>query len=209
MDFLKELLAKFEVEVTGADELAKVDGAMGNAEDSADGFDASMVALAATAAAVAAGIAFATVKVVGWVNEVSASNDETAKLSRTMGISTDEIQKWTFAVQESGGSQTDVTAAMKRLTRAVFDAQRSAGPASEAFERLGVATQNADGTTRDLQDIMLDTAAGLGATANAGDKLALAQETLGRGALKMIPAFNGQSVLGDLCGYCHVRPADF
>ena len=208
MEFLRELLAKFEIEVDGADQVEKAAGDLDSGADAAENFGAELLIMGGAIVAATAALTAGAVAMYSFVEGTTAAVDETGKLSTTLGVNTDTLQKWNFVAGEAGGSGADVSAAMRRLSKNLFDAQRTAGPASEAFEKLGVAVTDSSGNTRDLEDVLLDTAVAIGATENNADKLALAQETLGRGALKLIPGFKGtreemQGVLdtaGDLNG---------
>ena len=189
MEFLRELLAKFEVEVEGAGELQSVNQDMDEGESAA--FDLSS-AIKVAAAAFATFVASLGVgKLAEWISGATGAVDELGKLSTTLQISTTEIQQWNAFAETAGGTTSDVSAAMRRLSANMFEAQRTAGPAREAFERLGVAFEDSEGNLLPLQEVMLNTAAAIGGTDNNAQKLALAQETLGRGALKLIPNFKG------------------
>lgn len=189
MEFLKELLAKFDVEVVGAEKLQGVNSGMAEGEETA--FDFSKMINVLGAAFAALGLGAATAAVYSWVSAATEAVDEIGKLSTTLHISTDAIQKWSALATTSGGSTSDFSAIMRKLTKNMFDAERTAGPAREAFEQLGVAWADSAGNLRPLEDVLLDASAAIGAQTNNSDKLALAQETLGRGALKLIPGFKG------------------
>lgn len=137
------------------------------------------------------GLAFGSKAAFGFTKEVAAAVDETGKLASTLGISTKAVQEWSTLAEESGGSTADISSAFRRLSANMFEAQRTAGPAREAFERLGVAFEDGEGELRPLEDVLLDSASAIGQLENNSDKLALSQNVLGRGVLKLIPGFKG------------------
>jgi hypothetical protein len=189
MEALRELLAKFEVEVEGADKLEATNEGLDRGSDHA--FDFAGAIKVAGAAIAALGIGALTSKLWDFVEASTSAVDETGKLATTLDISTDAIQKWGHVATTSGGSISDVSSSMRRLSKNLFEAQRTSGPAREAFEKLGVAWEDDQGHLRSLEDVMFDSAVAIGGVTNSSEKLALAQETVGRGALKLIPGFKG------------------
>ncbi len=104
--------------------------------------------------------------------------DEINTLSKQYGVSTDEIQKWMFAAELVDVSVEDIAGSYAKLTKQV-------GSNEDAFKDLGVATKDAKGEYRDINDIWSDTLKALSEIPNETERDIKAQELFGKSAAEL------------------------
>lgn len=153
---IRELFARFglKFEGRGADKFRKsVDGQI-------EGLRKLGGALAAVAGASALG---AFVK-----NQIAAA-DAIDKASAKLGVSTDALQEYRHAAELTGVGAQTFDVALQRLTRRLDDAKRGAGPAADAFRRLGIDPRQ----IKDSEEALSVIADGLKATESQSERVAL------------------------------------
>lgn len=170
------------------------------AEDSGDKFEAwgevvkgaAEVAVAGIAAVTAAVVATATALSDATINTASLA-DEILTMSSVTGVSTDTIQAMNYASELLDVSTETMTGSMTRLIRTMSNAQDGSESAIEAFDNIGVAITNADGSLRDSEDVFWDIIDSLGNMTNETERDAAAMELLGRGARELNPLIEAGS----------------
>ena len=170
------------------------------AEDSGDKFEAwgevvkgaAEVAVAGIAAVTAAVVATATALSDATINTASLA-DEILTMSSVTGVSTDTIQAMNYASELLDVSTETMTGSMTRLIRTMSNAQNGSESAIEAFDNIGVAITNADGSLRDSEDVFWDIIDSLGDMSNETERDAAAMELLGRGARELNPLIEAGS----------------
>ena len=171
-----------------------------SAEESADKFEgwgeivkgAAEVAAGAIAAVTAAVVATATALSDATLNTASLA-DEILTMSTVTGVSTDTIQAMNYASELLDVSTETMTGSMTRLIRTMSNAQDGSASAVEAFDNIGVAITNADGSLRDSEDVFWDVIDSLGEISNETERDAAAMELLGRGARELNPLIEAGS----------------
>ena len=103
------------------------------------------------------------------------SADELDTLSKQTGVSTDELQKWSYASDLVDVSTESMTGALKKLKKGMD------GDA-KAISALGVDVKNADGSFRDVTDVFYDTLAALSQIDNETERDIAAMAVFGKGA---------------------------
>lgn len=101
--------------------------------------------------------------------------DELMTLAKQTGFTTDELQKFAYASDLVDVSLSDITGAATKLKKAVASD-------SDALKKLGVATKDAAGRTRDINDVFYDTLKALSRIPNETDRDAAAMEVFGKSA---------------------------
>ena len=101
--------------------------------------------------------------------------DELNTLSKQYGVSTDDLQKWTYASDLVDVSVEDMAASYAKLTKQM-------GADAKVFDELGVATKNADGSYRDINDVWSDSLQALSQIQNETERDIKAQELFGKSA---------------------------
>lgn len=101
--------------------------------------------------------------------------DDLLTMSQQTGLSTDELQKFAYASDRVDVSVESITGALKKM-KGNMDGQ------ADAWERIGVATTNADGSMRDATDVFYDALKGLAAIENETERDQVAMDLFGKSA---------------------------
>ena len=150
----------------------------------ADGVVKGMEAIAA--AGVEAGTA-----VVGMAVNSGKTADDLNALSSQTGISTENLQKFAYASDMIDVSMDTLTGSMSKLTKNMSNAKKGSGDAYDAFNQLGVAFTNADGSLRDNEDVFNDAIRALGQMQNETERDAMAMKLFGKSAQDPNPLIEG------------------
>lgn len=101
--------------------------------------------------------------------------DDLAAMSQQTGVSTDELQKWSYASDLVDVSVDDMTGAMKKLKKGM-------GSGSQAIADLGVDVKNADGSFRSTTDVFYDVLEALSQIDNETERDIKAMDIFGKSA---------------------------
>ncbi len=142
-------------------------GSVGEAVESAGGkwVKFGKIAAGATAAAVAAVGAFA----VSATKDFLETSDHIDKMSQKLGISAEAYQEWDYVMGHAGMDIDSFNKAMRTM-------RNNLNEGSDAFNELGIATQNADGSLRSEEEIMKDAILTLADMEDTTERNRLAQE---------------------------------
>lgn len=121
----------------------------------------------------AAAAALAAMAKLGIDTMRSADNINT--LSKQTGVSTDELQKWSYASDLVDVSVESMTGAMKKM-------KKNMEGNSDAFADLGINLKNADGSFRDVTDVFYDTLDALSQIEDPTERDLRAMELFGKSA---------------------------
>ncbi|WP_417585142.1 hypothetical protein [Pelagibacterium sp.] len=126
--------------------------------------------------------------------------DQQIKASSSYGIPIEQLGRLSHAAELSGASMEEVGKAAQRTARAVNYAMTGVtNESTRAFEQMGVALTNTDGTAREVEGILGDVAERFAAMPDGAQKTALAVEMFGRSGAKLIPMLNaGREGLRDM-----------
>lgn len=116
--------------------------------------------------------------------------DELSKLSRKIGIGIEALSAYRLAAQLAGTDFETLTKGIGRFARNISDASNGLSTPLRAFEFLGIAFENADGSLRNVDDALLDVADAFSKMEDGTRKAALAAELFGRGGFELIPFLN-------------------
>jgi len=203
LDILKEAqqqaaeqLAKGEIGQDQYDaltrEIVKTEDALKKAKSAADEFSVGMeqakVAVGKVGAA-ASDVAAKTKKlstaaagllgaVGGLAIKTAQSADELNTLSKQTGISTDDLQKMSYAADLVDVSVENITGAMTKMKKGM--AEGDFGKA--VFEQLGVSVRDADGALRDSNEVFYEVLDALSKVSNETERDTLAMEVFGKSA---------------------------
>ena len=195
---LKDAQAQMDasgVEKTSSDyqalqrEIIATEGDLKNLEKQAATSNATMQKISTTASAVAASankVASATkglsmaaggalVALGGMGLKAAKDADELLTLSRNTGLSTDALQKMSYA-----SALIDVD--LNTITSAVTKMKKGLDKNAEVYEKIGVAVKDASGEYRNIEDIFNDTVAALGTIENETERDTTAMTLFGASA---------------------------
>ena len=90
-------------------------------------------------------------------------------------------------MRDAGGTTEGLHTGLTRFARSVGETADGVGEAQAAFEALGVAVKNADGSTRDIEEVLYDVSDGLAGITNHADRAAIANDLFGRQWARLNP----------------------
>ncbi|MCH8196461.1 MAG: hypothetical protein IH904_00120 [Proteobacteria bacterium] len=119
---------------------------------------------AAVAAAGAAGLFFLARKAI-------TTADSIAKTADKVGVGVEALQELRFAASRAGVDLKTLDLAIQRFSRRVGEAAQGSGELKDTLKQYNIAVKNADGTTRDVIDVLLDLADATAGAESAQEKL--------------------------------------
>jgi len=138
-------------------------------------------------AAIGAAALLAAKQIYSMISSLAAVGDAMDKMSQRTGVAVDELNAWIYSAELSGSSSGAMEAGIRRLTKSMYDQSQGLSTAVRAWEGIGVSTQNADGSLRDATDVLFDLSDAFKEVTGQSEKMALAQELLGRGGVALLP----------------------
>lgn len=146
-----------------------------------------------TFAALAAAVAEVEKALISLTIESAAYADEILTQSVVTGLSTEALQEYQYAAELVDVSLDTLTSSQAKMIRSMDAARRGSKEQAEAFDKLGISVQNADGTLRDAQDVFGDAIDALGAISNETERDAIAMTIFGRSARDLNPLIKAGS----------------
>lgn len=137
-------------------------------------------------------IAFAGV-ITGVVFSVSKLGDSIDKGSQRMNMSTEQYQKWAYAMELSGSSIEELREGYNQMSGQISQAVNGTEESQKAFQRLGVNLKDAQGNLRSTGDIFEDVVVSLQSMDNATERTALAYKLFGESTSKLNPLLNSNT----------------
>lgn len=113
----------------------------------------------------------------GLVEEADALNDQ----ADALGLSTTELQAWSYAAELGGSSAEKLLAGIKRLQTGVSD---------KGLKELGIKTKEATGELRPMQDVVEDVADAIAGIQNPTERNAKAAAIFGKNFAGIVPLLN-------------------
>lgn len=118
----------------------------------------------------------------------SANADEINTMAKKYNLSTKEIQQFQMASELIDVDLGTITKSFNKLTQAMANGTKST---TEAFDKLGVSTKNADGSLRSSNDVFYETIGALAEVQDETEQDALAFKIFGKSASELGPLING------------------
>lgn len=169
------------------------------AQKAAKATKASWADTASSAAMVGTALTGAAVAVVAFGQTMADLNNELTDTATRTGLLVEQVAGLRLAGQGSGVEFAKLENGLNRLPKAMTDAAKGTGAAAGAFERLGVAVEDADtGALRPASEVFADVTSALGSMDDQALKSATAMEIFGTkaggalvqsGALENLDAF--------------------
>ena len=92
--------------------------------------------------------AFAVRQIINFANETLALADSIGKTADSIGVSTEFLQQYQFAAQQSGIETEQFNKALRFFSKGVGEATMGTGLAKQAFEEMGISLKNSSGETK-------------------------------------------------------------
>ena len=121
------------------------------------------------------------------------ATDSMAKMSRTIGVSVEDLQRLRHAASLGGLEATQLDKAVQKLAVNMADMSKGIGLAKDVFEKYNISVENSDGTLRSVVDVMADVADVTSGLTNKTEKADLAYKLFGARGGKMINVLEGGS----------------
>lgn len=123
--------------------------------------------------------------------DAGAQADDLNTMAKVYGITTEELQKFSYASALIDVDVSTLTGSMTKLTKAMDSAQSGTGATAEAFNQLGVAITDSEGNFRDRNEVFTDTIKALGEISDETQRDALAMQIFGKSAMELNPLILG------------------
>lgn len=173
-NFKGQLAAVGNVKLTALSEGFKEAGAK------IEGAGQALKGVSMAAAGVVAGLGAISVK-------AGVAADDLNTLSKVTGISTGDLQKYSYAADLVDVSTEAIAKSQKKLTKQMYQVGMYATGPAEEFEMLGVAVTDANGNLRDSETVFQEVLAALGQMTNETERDAIAQTLMGKSAAELNP----------------------
>jgi hypothetical protein len=134
----------------------------------------------------AIGVALAAGAFASFVRGAINAADEMSKFSQKAGVAVKDVAGLQLAFRQSGIAAGNLEGSMARLNKGISEGNK-------AFELMGLATKNADGSLKSARQVLGEVADKFASYENGAAKAALAQQIFGRSGAEMIPLLNGGS----------------
>ena len=113
--------------------------------------------------------------------------DVLAKQSKTLGITVQQLQEYTFAAERSGVSTEEMVKGLQQFNKFVGQAARGTGTAKKAFQVLGIPMTDINGNLRGSEELMYDFMDALSKIESPAMRAGLAADVFGRAGVKLLP----------------------
>jgi hypothetical protein len=108
------------------------------------------------------------------------------KNAKELGASVSFVQGFSGAVRNAGGNAEQATNAMEKLNAKIGEARSGSRTAQEAFEKWGIAIDNADGSGKSLDEIMGEISDKMHMSGSASANAATALDLFGKSGKEVI-----------------------
>lgn len=173
----------------------KANSALGSAGRAVDSFNKKFDGIASTIfnarTAVAGFAVVVAAQAVGrFVGEIVEAGGALHDMSQRARVSVETLQVWRSIAADAGADAGAVESAFRKLSKSMAGAARGSKLQAASFKELGVEFQNADGSLRSTEDVLIDTGAALAGMEDDAKATAIATQLLGPAGAALVPAFN-------------------
>ena len=144
-------------------------------------------------AALTAAIVKAEKALIDMTKQSAAYADSINTMAVVTNISTESLQEYTYAAELLDVSVDKITQSHLEVTKSMSDAKNGTEERIQAFNRLGVAYQNADGSLRNSEDVFWEVIDALGQMTNETERDSVAMKILSESATELNPLIEAGS----------------
>lgn len=117
--------------------------------------------------------------------------DEMGKAAQKFGVPIEQLSALGYAADLAGVSMDGLGTGLRKLAQNMDDAATGGmSRGAEAFQRLGIAVRNADGSMRSQSEVLADVAAKFEKMPDGAQKTAMAMAMFGKSGADLIPLLN-------------------
>ena len=149
----------------------------------ATGLAAALAAAVAVTAAIGSGVK----KMAEYTTEAASYADEIVTSSIVTGVSAEKLQELSYAADLVDVSVETITGSITKNISSMRKAADGSADMIEAYDKLGISVQNADGSLRDSETVFWEIVDALGGIDNETERDALAMQLLGKSAQDLNP----------------------
>ena len=169
----------------------KIGADASQAKQELDGLGKSMGGVSATTLALGGALVAVAVATAAAMKAAINYGDSLEKTSQKVGISVEALSSYRLGAELAGTSQDALVSGLQRLQKNMGTALRTpTSAAALAFKDLGVQFQNADGSLRDVEDILPEVSEKFAQMEDGTLKTSIAMELMGRSGAELIPFLN-------------------
>ena len=173
----------------------KANESISKTEGKADSLGGKLGGMIGTAAKWGAGLVAGAGAAVGGMLALANKTAETAdvidKLSERTGINREELQRWKYAAEQSGGDIGKLEVGMKKLSDVMDGATNGSKANVEAFNKIGISLD--DLKTKSQSEIFDDVMNALADMPAGAERNALGNDLLGKSYTELLPLLNAGS----------------
>ena len=163
---------------------AKFSVASAGVRASTAAMQALSLAFMAAPALIAGGVALAVKKTIDY-------GDHLEKTAQKTGVAVESLSAYKLGAELAGTSQDGLISGLQRLQKNMGSALRSpTSAAAVAFKNLGMEFQNADGSLRDVDEMLPEIAEKMSQMGDGTLKTQIAMDLMGRQGAELIPFLN-------------------
>lgn len=129
--------------------------------------------------------AFSTAVIVNFAKETLALADTIGKTADSIGVSTDFLQKYQFAAQQSGMSTEEFNKSMQNFSKMVGQSAIRTNEVGRTLEKLGVNIKNTDGSVKKTEVVFKELFTALDEVGGEFEKNAILADIFGRAGVKL------------------------
>jgi hypothetical protein len=129
-------------------------------------------------------------QVINFTRSIASGALEIERNARTLDMSIEDYQKWTYAVKMGGGEVDDFINSFRFFTTAIGQAEKGTGNGALAFNALGVSLKNANGQMKDEQTLFLEVVDKLNKFADGTNRNIIMNDLFSRSYIKIKPILN-------------------
>lgn len=133
--------------------------------------------------------------VTAFLGKLASMTSSLQEVSDKLGVSTDFLQKFRYASEQSGVKITEAEMGLQRFLRRAGTASKDGGPLLDTLKELGVELKDTNGNVKKGEDLFLDFAEAIGKVKDPNEKLVQTFKLVdseGVNMLKMIKDGRGQ-----------------
>ena len=128
---------------------------------------------------------FAVRQIVQFGNATLQLADDIGKVSDSLGVNTEFLQKYQFAAQQSGLATEEFNKGMQNFTKMVGQAQLRTSEAGRTLQKLGVQVKNTDGSVKGAEEVFVELFEALDGVGSQFEKNAILADLMGRAGVKL------------------------
>jgi len=140
-----------------------------------------------------------TAAVASFGRQALQTADDLAKVSSSIGVGAEFLQRFQFAAEQSGVSAEGFDKSMRFFSKTMGEATMGLGLGLDAIQQLKVSLQDTQGETKAIDDLFIEMMEALEGVENATERAGLATKLFGRAGIPMVNMIrDGTTAMHDL-----------